>query len=128
MATIKAYHGTNTDFKTFDASFLGANTDDNASSEALAQTAHLGFWFNVGGDLSTTYDKQMQCSLTIENPMEVDSLETLAYWVESQEKSGEELREELMNQGYDSIIITNDEEFGGVSYVVFDAENITIEG
>lgn len=128
MATIKAYHGTNSDFKAFDASFLGVNTDDNATDEYWAQTAHLGFWFNVGGDLSTAYDKQMECQLEIENPMEVDSLETLAYWIESQGKSGEELRDELKEQGYDSIIITNDEEFGGVSYVVFDADNITIEG
>lgn len=39
------YHHTNANFDRFDASFLGQNTDDNASSESWAATAHLGFWF-----------------------------------------------------------------------------------
>ncbi|MBD5306072.1 MAG: hypothetical protein HDS14_00365 [Bacteroides sp.] len=128
MATIRAYHSTNSDFKRLDDSFLGANTDDNATDYYWAQTAHLGFWFNVGGNLSIAYNKQqMECLLEIENPIEVDSIETLALWIESQEKTGEELRSELQEQGYDSIIVTNDEEYGGVSYVVFDAANIEIK-
>lgn len=123
-----AYHGTNNDFDRFDSSFFGQNTDDNASSESFAQTARLGFWFTSNSDMAAkVYDRVLECELSIENPLEVDSLETLAYWVESQEKSGEELREMLADQGYDGIIVENDEEFEGTSYVVFEPEQITIK-
>lgn len=123
-----AYHGTNNDFGRFDSSFFGQNTDDNASSESFAQTARLGFWFTSNSDMAAkVYDKVLECELSIDNPLEVDSLETLAYWVESQEKSAEELREMLICQGYDGIIVENDEEFEGTSYVAFEPEQITIK-
>lgn len=124
---MKAFHGTNSDFSQFDLSFLGENTDANATDESLAQTAHLGFWFTSNRDFTAkVYDKVMECEIEINNPLEVDTLETLAYWIESQEKSGEELREILMAQGYDGIIIESDEEFEGTSYIAFASEQISI--
>ena len=125
MAIYKVIHGTDKEFSSFDASFLGANTDDNATDDSFAQTAHLGFWFNAGGNLSQTYSKLIECEIEINNPLDAGCLEYLANWIESQEKTGEELREMLQKQGYDGIIL-NDEEFGGISYVVIDKSQITI--
>ena len=75
---------------------------------------------------SEVYDNVLHCDLSISNLLEVDSLETLEYWVESQELSGEELRERLIEEGYDGIVIEYDEEFEGRSFVVFSPENINI--
>ena len=124
---MKVYHGTNSEFERFNLENLGMNTDDNASSEAMAQTAHIGIWFTDNADKAAeVYEKVMECELSMENPMEIDTLETLEYWVESQDMSGEELREMLQEQGYDGIIINEDEEFEGTSYIVFSADQITI--
>ena len=127
MAKYNVLHGTNTRFSGFDASLLGQNTDENATDNSFAQTAHLGFWFNAGGDLSIAYDIMMRCEIEINNPLEVDSLEALAYWVEAQDKTGEELREWLVEKGYDGIILSGDEEFGGTSFVVLSTDQITIK-
>lgn len=124
---MEAYHGTNSKFSEFSLAFLGENTDDNASSEALRQTAHLGIWFTENAETaSDVYDNVLHCDLTISNPLEIDSIETLENWVESQGLSGAELREKLIEQGYDGIVIEYDEEFEGRSFVVFAPENISI--
>lgn len=125
-AALVVYHGTDATFEEFDANFLGANTDDNASDENWAATAHLGFWFNVGGDLECAYGKKMACLLNIENPYHVDSLENLANYFELTGYTAEELKEKLMDDGFDGIVIDNDEEFGGTSFVAFNADQITI--
>ena len=124
---MEAYHGTNSKFSEFSLAFLGENTDDNASSEALRQSAHLGIWFTENAETaSDVYDNVLHCDLTISNPLEIDSIETLENWVESQELSGAELRERLIEEGYDGIVIEYDEEFEGRSFVVFAPENISI--
>lgn len=121
--TIIAYHGTDSDFDRFDASFAGQNTDDNATDESFARTAHIGFWFNVGGDI-TFGDKIMTCELSVSNPYHIDSLVMLAITLRDQ--TAEELRDWLIDNGYDSIIVDYDEELGGTSYVVFRPEQIRI--
>lgn len=122
-----AYHGTNSDFDKFDASYFGQNTDDNASDESMALTAHLGFWLTSNRNFAANvYDKVLECELSIENPMLVESLEQLAYWAEAQEKTADELREMIIEWGYDGIVIENDEEFEGTSYVAFSPEQISI--
>lgn len=122
-----AYHGTNSDFTQFDASFLGLNTDNEASSEALAQTAHLGFWFTDNKEhTSSVYNKVMDCEIALENPYQVDSLETLAYWMDSCELTAEEAREQLEGWGYDGIVVEADEEFCGTSYVAFYSHQVEV--
>ena len=124
---MKAYHGTDSKFTEFSLAFLGENTDDNASSEALRQTARLGIWFTENEQsASYAYDNVMTCDLQLSNPLTIDTLETLEFWVETQELSGAELREKLLDEGYDGIVIEYDEEFNGRSYVVFSPENINI--
>lgn len=125
MATFKVSHGTNSKFDKFDMTYLGRNTDDNASSNGYRETAHIGIWFNEGGDLDVAYDTIMPCEIELENPMEAGNLSCLADWVEMQDMSGEEIREMLIEQGYDGIVL-EDEEFGGTSYIVFNTNQITI--
>lgn len=117
-------HGTDTDFDRFDAAYLGANTDDNADMDEVRETAHLGFWFNVGGDLSRAYCQKKKCLLYIEEPYYVDSLDDLHLLLSAD--SAEELKERLISEGYDGIVVQYDYEFGGTSYVAFEPEQIVI--
>lgn len=123
------------DFDTFSREFLGDNTIDNASEPAIGATSLLGFWFNSGGDenLSSVYDRDMNLFLSIENPKEYASLAELAYFIniedgadltmEDYQRAAAELKEALQNEGYDGIVI-NDEEFGGKSFVAFESNQI----
>ncbi len=132
LATV--YHATYNDFTVFDRTKLGENTDVFASDAAVAATAHLGFWFNTqqlalkapgyaGG-------KSVKAYLNAENIYNVYSLEQLASEIEEQwdeektpAENAEEFADELRTQGYDGIVM-HDDEFGGISFVVFDPEQI----
>lgn len=132
LATV--YHATYNDFTVFDKTKLGENTDFFASDAAMAATAHLGFWFNTqqlalkapgyaGG-------KSVKAYLNAENIYNVYSLEQLASELEEQwdeektpAENAEEFADRLRTQGYDGIVM-HDDEFGGISFVVFDPEQI----
>lgn len=132
LATV--YHATYNDFTVFDRTKLGENTDFFASDAAMAATAHLGFWFNTqqlalkapgyaGG-------KSVKAYLNAENIYNVYSLEQLASELEEQwdeektpAENAEEFEDRLRTQGYDGIVM-HDDEFGGISFVVFDPEQI----
>lgn len=118
------FHATYEEFDRFDASFLGANTDGNATNDGFAQTAHLGFWFNVGGKLGLISNRVINCYLNIENPYHVDSLSDLAIY--AGEEGAKQMRERLMSEGYDGIIVDFDDELGGTSFVAFSADQIVI--
>lgn len=125
---MKVFHGTNSKFTEFSSSFFGQNTDDNASDETMAMTAHLGFWFTDNyAKAAEVYDFVMECEVEINNPLEVDNLGTLGFWLEQQEKSAEEIRDMLIEQGYDGIVLLEDEEFEGTSYVAFSNDQITVK-
>ena len=116
------YHGTFSDFTRFSDRRLGENTDGNASSESYAQTAYVGFWFNtkpMGGRAGYTLD--MPVYLSIKKPHREMSLDWLAQGLES--TKGRTYRRELMREGYDGIVLP-DEEFGGQSWVAFRPEQI----
>jgi N12 class adenine-specific DNA methylase len=112
------YHGTFDDFSKFSDRKLGANTDDNASSEAYAQTSRVGFWFNTkpmaGNKAGYTVD--MPVYLSIQNPKREMSLDWLAQGLES--IKGRTYRKRLIEEGYDGVVL-GDEEFGGTSYIAF---------
>lgn len=112
---LKVYHGTNDDFYIFDKKLLGLNTDDNASDEDYAKTAHLGFWFTSEekGIASSISRKMIPCFLNIRYPEEFSSLAGLA------EELGyhEEVQNLADEWGVDGFILKRDEEFGGRSYV-----------
>ena len=134
------YHGTDTEFTVFDRKRLGTGTDGNASSMGMAATAHIGFWFNsedianLSG--SAFYDRSMAGYLNITNPLYCSSmsdLEQMIYdhnegavneedieWGDQSEFAGvlaNQFRGWMEENGYDGIVVRNDEEFGGESYV-----------
>jgi hypothetical protein len=116
-------HATYSDFNEFDKSYFGENTDFNASDEDFMKTAHIGFWFDHGGDLSSYgATRTVKAYLSVKNPIRFDSLEKLA-----SELSGYDTAEDFVSEaernGYDGVVI-NDEEFGGTSYVAFEPNQI----
>ena len=123
----RVYHSTNADIRKFSDTKLGKNTDRNASSESYAQTARVGHWFSTNplGDSpeisKAGYTVDMPVYLSIKNPKREQSLDWLAQGLES--KKGRAYRRELERQGYDGIVLP-DEEFGGESWVAFRPEQI----
>lgn len=115
------YHGTDADFSIFDRGFLGKNTDENASDEAFARTAHVGFWFST--QQIPWVDKHMPVYLNFRNPLRLDSLEEMANAV-GEAESVEAYLNQLQSEGYDSIIVETDEEYGGTSYVALNPNQI----
>jgi hypothetical protein len=116
-------HVTDAEFNTFDKEHLGANTDLNAADENYAKTAHIGFWFNSGGDLSSAYmERHIDAYLSLKNPMRFGSLSELAEELSGYE-SAKDFVSEVSRKGHDGVVI-RDEEFGGDSYAVFEPNQI----
>lgn len=115
------YHATDADFTVFDRERLGEYTSGNTSDEAAIESAKVGFWFSEN-DLreKTGNEKTMEAYLSLENPMETD-LYTMLDALENM--TAEEYRAELEDEGYDGLIV-EDQEFGGKSYVAFKPNQI----
>lgn len=115
------YHATDAEFTVFDRERLGEYTSGNTSDEAAIESAKVGFWFSEN-DLreKTGNEKVMEVYLSLENPMETD-LYTMLDALENM--TAEEYRAELEEEGYDGLIV-EDQEFGGKSYVVFKPNQI----
>lgn len=114
------YHGTYSDFNAFDESHLGNVTDLNATNEDWAKTSHIGFWFN--DNKIGFYTKHKPVYLNVRNPLEFASMESLVDEM-SYYDSGEDFKRSN-SDGYDSVIVLEDEEMGGRSYVVFNDNQI----
>lgn len=114
------YHGTYADFNAFDESHLGDVTDLNATNEDWAKTSHIGFWFN--DNKIGFYTKHKPVFLNVRNPLEFASMESLVDEM-SYYDSGEDFKRSN-SDGYDSVIVLEDEEMGGRSYVVFNDNQI----
>lgn len=115
------YHATDAEFTVFDRERLGEYTSGNTSDEAAIESAKVGFWFSEN-DLreKTGNEKTMEVYLSLENPMETD-LYTMLDALENM--TAEEYRAELEDEGYDGLIV-EDQEFGGKSYVAFKPNQI----
>jgi len=136
------YHATNSQFSMFDKSLRGKNTLNNAMQWDLGATALVGDWFS-DHDVSgrTGAKRTMEVFLDIKNPYET-SLYELADMIggfadnygETQDafdysdyaparEAAQEFVENLQARGYDGLIV-QDQEFGGVSYVALEPEQI----
>ncbi|MDO4493058.1 MAG: hypothetical protein Q4C53_04125 [Clostridia bacterium] len=136
------YHAMDNDFTVFDRSKLGGVTDSNADSGLTAVTSHIGFWFNTNDLRGAMFsDKSIGSYFMFENPMSVYDLESLKYDILERtgtdaddledaffegdkdylDRVGKEYSDALKEEGYDGIIVENDNEFGGKSIVVFDS-------
>lgn len=125
---LPVYHATDESFTRFSKNKLGSFTKDVASDDSMVATAKMGFWFNES-DLRerTAQSRSVKAYLNIENPYNT-SLYELANLLENSEgntpgKKAENLRKELQAQGYDGLAV-QDDEFGGMSYVTFEANQI----
>lgn len=114
------YHGTYVNFNAFDESHLGDVTDLNATNEDWVKTSHIGFWFN--DNKIGFYTKHKSVFLNVRNPLEFASMESLVDEM-SYYDSGEDFKRSN-SDGYDSVIVLEDEEMGGRSYVVFNDNQI----
>ncbi len=141
-APLTVYHATDDDFTKFDRSQLGKNTMANASSWEMGATSLIGHWFS-DHDIKSRIGAARQGSyyLNIEHPYEIslyDLADDIAAFaddynaLEEDFENGETERirevaeryvDKLRSDGYDGLAV-NDEEFGGVSYVVFGSEQI----
>lgn len=113
-------------FHVFDRRLLGKNTDSNASDEDWARTAHIGFWFNHGGDTDSferSYGadaRRVEAFLNIREPWSYGSLAGLVEDIWAMDEWDED---KWADDGYDGLVV-RDEEFGGVSYVAFHPNQI----
>ena len=114
------YHGTYANFNAFDESHLGDVTDLNATNEDWVKTSHIGFWFN--DNKIGFYTKHKPVFLNVRNPLEFASMESLVDEM-SYYDSGEDFKRSN-SDGYDSVIVLEDEEMGGKSYSVFNDNQI----
>ena len=128
------YHSTFSDFNVFDRNKLGENTDGEASDEFFEATAHVGFWFNTQNlsDGITRYQggKALKCYLDINRMYFPGTLEALANDIAEQwdddltpAENGEVFASSLRWKRYDGIAV-GDTEFGGISFVVLEPNQI----
>lgn len=128
------YHATYSDFNVFDRNKLGGNTDGYASDEFLAATAHVGFWFNTQnlseGKRGYPGGKALKCYLDINRMYSPGTLEALANDIAEQwddnltpAENGQAFADSLRWRGYDGIAV-DDTEFGGISFVALEPNQI----
>jgi hypothetical protein len=109
---VVAYHGTNNKFSSFDNATLGTSTGD--------PNAVLGHFFTTSIREAKLYGKYIiSASLTMNKTYEA----TMDELVGLEKEDYLELREELIADGYDSIIAEHDEG-DDVWYVVFSTNQI----
>lgn len=135
---IPVYHRTDGDFTVFQRGKLGGATLSNAADAGLAATSLVGHWFS-DHDLGDLIGKNVVKSyLNIQNPYETDLLSLAqeisgfssnpemmqAHFENGQynmvRKAAAEFTAWLRSEGYDGLKV-NDQENGGVSYVVLDS-------
>ena len=117
------YHTTWSDaFTVFDRNRLGENTDGNASSDAMAETSRIGFWFSSHDLLNQIGDRTEKVYLNITDPYEAYSVSELGE-LAMEAGGGEAFAEWLSDNGYDGVVV-HDEEFGGTSFVALDPNQI----
>lgn len=128
------YHATYSDFNIFNRNKLGENTDGYASDEFLAATAHIGFWFNTQnlseGKRGYPGSKALKCYLNINRMYSPGTLEALANDIAEQwddnltpAENGQAFADSLRWRGYDGIAV-DDTEFGGISFVALEPNQI----
>ena len=137
------YHYTDENFTIFGKDKeVGKNTFGNATNASYAATTTIGHWFTSNKNQPEYMGKPMECFLNIVEPFDGYTLEGLADYLnnyisdedfnsyeEDYEnvapiiEAGNNFREEKIKDGYDGVVI-DDEEFGGTSYVAFNANQI----
>ncbi|QLD33155.1 LPD38 domain-containing protein [Mannheimia varigena] len=139
------YHGTDAEFYTFDRNELGKETFNNASNLYYAMTAAVGHWFNSQNLTETINygDRSVGAFLNIRDPERFGGVDELAGDIEWSGFVPDDKRDvndfddtweinEIINEyvehfkeaRYSDGLIVKDEEYGGISYVAFDSNQI----
>lgn len=118
----RLYHSTYDTFTKFDRKKLGSLTKTNTDSKSAHNLSELGFWHS-DKDVNTG-NQTMSNFVQLKNPKEFESLTGDAWDEAATFKSGKDWMKSLKEGGYDGIIVKNDDEFGGTSYVVFSPNQI----
>jgi hypothetical protein len=117
------YHSTDNMFTVFDKDQLGTYTQKNTNWEPAVESAKLGFWFNSNKlSKQLVVDIDMPCYLKMESPRYIQDVNQL--WYALNNVSASQFIEESISLGHDGIIIEKDNEFGGMSYIVFSSNQI----
>lgn len=128
---VPVFHATSNEFTVFDREKLGENTAGNAADEALESTSYIGFWFNTS-DISkkTRSNRAEEVYLNIKRPYDAGTVEGLASDILDRTddegtpaERGAEFADWLRWNGYDGVVV-HDEEFGGISFVALEPEQI----
>ena len=128
---VPVFHATSNEFTVFDREKLGENTAGNAADEALESTSYVGFWFNTS-DISkkTRANRAEEVYLNIKRPYDAGTVEGLASDILDRTddegtpaERGAEFADWLRWNGYDGVVV-HDEEFGGISFVALEPEQI----
>lgn len=140
------YHTTSAEFDEFDINKLGNLTND-CDRVGVLMTARLGFWFSTNSFADENANIVMSCILKMENPYYIETLDYLIEdlgeyasergldevdWDDYDNFSAElreiaeEFVDELKDDGYDGIVIENDTEYEGTSFIVFDSSQVKI--
>ncbi len=129
---LPVYHSTDNDFTVFDLGRLGENTDYNTPDEWRGAGAHVGFWFNTQDLRGKAGRRAEKVYLNIKDIYALDDLDELASVIYDYSNEGEltasesakAFRARLEEEGYDGLLLYNDDEFGGMSFVAFYPEQI----
>lgn len=121
-----AYHATDAIFDDFEPAKAGEFTAQNTNDKGAIEAARLGVWLSDHDIRSRTREKYL---------LEVAVADDLRLWDEGLAASelfdlltdtdAETMRDELTEQGYAGMVI-DDDEFGGKSYIIFDAADARI--
>jgi N12 class adenine-specific DNA methylase len=118
------------DISVFDRGRLGSNTESNTDQEQASKMARLGFWFS-DSDIRYTHDRgrgvfadnKIDAFLAISHPKEYATFDEM--WHESDSyETAKEWRTKLEHDGYDGVVVRDDNELGGTSYVAFHPNQI----
>ena len=126
------YHATDLEFTTFLKKHMGKNTEKNANDNYLLATAYVGFWFNSSDPVSNgkMQGHSVKAYLNAKKLYNAGTLHGLTSEIwegvpdnTSPKQAAKMFIDRLKWQGYDGIVIM-DEEMGGVSFAVFESNQI----
>ena len=126
------YHATDAEFTVFLKKRLGESTAKNSVDPFYEATAAVGFWFNTNDPVASgkMSGHSIEAYLNAERLYDAGTLHGLAseIWdhaegTTSPKRAAKLYTDSMKARGYDGIVI-QDEEMGGISFVVFESNQI----
>jgi len=125
------HHYTDADnIESFDKIHLGINTESNTDATQASKMARLGFWFS-DSDIRYTKkrgrgmfaDNKIDVYLSINEPIQYETFEEM--WEDSDNyESADAWRAQIKAIKDDGVVLLDDTELGGTSYIAFEPTQI----